>query len=50
MSRARGHAGEAMGLPGLRAQLQGAGRCWGTSFVAGGVQTNTGTQLKIKGP
>ncbi|MBY0277560.1 hypothetical protein K2Z84_19680 [Candidatus Binatia bacterium] len=39
----------ATALP-LRAQLQGAGRCWDTSFVAGGVQKNTSTQLKAKGP
>ena len=39
----------ATALP-LRAQLQGAGRCWDTSFVADDVQTNTGTQLKAKGP
>jgi hypothetical protein len=39
----------ATALP-LRAQLQGAGRCWDTSFAADGVQTNTSTQLKAKGP
>jgi len=37
----------ATALP-FRAQLQGAGRCWDTSFAADGVQTNTGTQLKTK--
>ena len=52
--RLKGAAFDAPTLPAtmlpLRAQLQGAGRCWETSFVADGVQKNTGTQLKAKGP
>ena len=50
----KGAAFDAPALPAtalpLRAQLQGAGRCWDTSFAADGVGTNTGTQLKAKGP